>query len=70
MVETIKDDAVTALADFDNRARREAVLSDRRSSQTIPVIDFGPYFAGEPGAIIAAGDVIIQRGFQHGAHVL
>ena len=47
MVETIKDDAVTALADFDNRARREAVLSRRRSSQTIPVIDFGAYTNGE-----------------------
>jgi len=35
MVETIKDDAVTALADFDNRARRAAVLNQRRSSQTI-----------------------------------
>ena len=47
MIDTFKDDAVTGLADFDNRARREAVLSDRRSSQTIPVIDFGAYANGE-----------------------
>jgi isopenicillin N synthase-like dioxygenase len=47
MIDTFKDDAVTALADFDNRARREAVLGQRRSSQKIPVIDFGAYANGD-----------------------
>jgi isopenicillin N synthase-like dioxygenase len=47
MIDTFKDDAVTTLADFDNRARREAMLGQRRSSQTIPVIDFGAYTKGE-----------------------
>ena len=47
MVETIKDDAVGLYADFDNRAKRAAVMAHRRSSQTIPVIDFGAYTRGE-----------------------
>lgn len=46
MVETIKDD-VSLYADFDNRARRAAVRDNRRSAQTIPVIDFGAYTRGE-----------------------
>jgi isopenicillin N synthase-like dioxygenase len=46
MVETIKDDDVGFLADFDNRARREAVRTQRRSAQTLPVIDFGAYTNG------------------------
>ncbi|HEY3919763.1 MAG TPA: 2OG-Fe(II) oxygenase family protein [Stellaceae bacterium] len=47
MVETIKDDAVGLYADFDNRAKREAVKAHRRSAQTIPVIDFGAYTRDE-----------------------
>jgi isopenicillin N synthase-like dioxygenase len=47
MVETIKDDAVGLLADFDNRARREAVKTERRSTQTVPIVDFGAYTNGE-----------------------
>lgn len=43
MVETIKDDAVGLYADFDNRARREALDAKRRSTQVLPVIDFSPY---------------------------
>jgi isopenicillin N synthase-like dioxygenase len=47
MVKTVEDDAVSSLADFDNRARREAVKAKRRSARTIPVIDFGAYTRGE-----------------------
>lgn len=47
MVETIKDDAVGLLADFDNRARREAVKTERRSTQTIPIVDFSAYTNGD-----------------------
>ena len=43
MVETIKDDAVGLYADFDNRARRDAVLSKRRTASKLPVIDFAAY---------------------------
>ncbi len=43
MVETIKDDAVGLYADFDNRARREAVAEKRRSTQSLPVIDFSAF---------------------------
>ncbi len=46
MVETIRDDGVALLADFDNRARRAAVQARRRSTQTIPVIDFAAYTGG------------------------
>ena len=46
MVETIRDDGVGLLADFDNRARRAAVKAQRRSTQTIPVIDFAAYRDG------------------------
>jgi isopenicillin N synthase-like dioxygenase len=43
MVETIKDDDVGLYADFDNRARRAALAAKRRSTETLPVIDFAPY---------------------------
>ena len=43
MVETIKDDEVGLYADFDNRARRAALAEKRRSTQTLPVIDFTAY---------------------------
>jgi isopenicillin N synthase-like dioxygenase len=46
MVETIKDDGVALYADFDNRARRAAVKARRRSTPTIPVIDFAAYASG------------------------
>ena len=46
MVETIKDDGVALYADFDNRARREAVKARRRSAETIPVVDFAAYTEG------------------------
>jgi isopenicillin N synthase-like dioxygenase len=43
MVETIKESDFDVLADFDNRARRAAVLAGRRSAKTLPVIDFAPF---------------------------
>jgi isopenicillin N synthase-like dioxygenase len=43
MVETIKDDEVGLYADFDNRARRAALAEKRRSTQTLPIIDFTAY---------------------------
>jgi isopenicillin N synthase-like dioxygenase len=46
MVETIRDDGVALLSDFDNRARRAAVKAQRRSAETIPVVDFGAYTHG------------------------
>jgi isopenicillin N synthase-like dioxygenase len=45
MVETIKESAFDILADFDNRARREALRAGRRSSKQIPIIDFAPFMA-------------------------
>ena len=46
MVETIKDDGVGLYADFDNRARRAAVKAERRSTRTIPLVDFTAYTEG------------------------
>lgn len=43
MVETIKDDDIGLYADFDNRARRQALAANRRSAQTLPIIDFTAY---------------------------
>jgi isopenicillin N synthase-like dioxygenase len=43
MMETIKETEIGRYADFDNRARREALATQRRSTQTLPVIDFTAY---------------------------
>jgi isopenicillin N synthase-like dioxygenase len=45
MVETIKDDEVGLYADFDNRERRAVLATKRRSTEMIPIIDFGAYTA-------------------------
>ncbi len=54
-VETIKDDEVGLYADFDNRARREALSAHRRSAQLLPVIDFSAYT--KDGDLAARQDV-------------
>jgi isopenicillin N synthase-like dioxygenase len=43
MVETIREGEFDVLADFDNRARRAAVASGRRSAKILPEIDFAPF---------------------------
>jgi isopenicillin N synthase-like dioxygenase len=43
MMETIKESEIGRYADFDNRARREALGTKRRSTRTLPVIDFTAY---------------------------
>ena len=43
MAELIGDGDVANFADFDNSARVASILEGRRSSQTLPVIDFTPF---------------------------
>lgn len=43
MADTVSDEAVRTYADFDNRDRVKSVIENRRSSKTLPVIDFSAY---------------------------